>query len=248
MTEEMITGRNPVLEAIKSGRSIHKLWVVEGEKHGSILQIMALAKESGIVTQFVPRRRIEEMAQNKAHQGVIAFVACKAYVEVEDILDAANKRGESPFIIILDEIKDPHNLGAILRTADAVGAHGVIIPQRRAVGLTGVVAKASAGAVEYVPVAQVVNLARVLEQLKKEGLWIFGADMKGEETFYDANLSGAIGLVIGAEGAGISRLIKEKCDVLVNIPMTGQISSLNASVAASILMYEVFKQRNGAKM
>lgn len=236
----IIEGRNPVLEALDSGRDINKLMVVNGNKEGSIKKIIAKAKDKGIVISYVDRQKINGLSKSDNHQGVLAFVAAYDYVELEDML--AGIEGP-PFLIILDEINDPHNLGSIMRTADAVGAHGIIIPKRRAVGLTPVVSKTSAGAIEYVPVCRVTNLARTIDELKEKNIWIAGADMSGEQTHFQANFKGAIALVMGNEGAGIGRLVKEKCDFLVNIPMIGKVSSLNASVAASIIMYEIFKQR-----
>jgi 23S rRNA (guanosine2251-2'-O)-methyltransferase len=219
--------------------------VADGQKEGSIKKIIAIAKEKGIVISYVDRQKINGLSQSDNHQGVLAFVATHEYVELEDLLNTVQEKEESPFFIILDEINDPHNLGSIMRTADAVGAHGIIIPKRRAVGLTPVVAKTSAGAIEYVPVCRVTNLARTIDVLKERNIWVAGADMAGEQTHYQANFKGAIALVMGNEGQGLSRLVKEKCDFLVNIPMIGKVSSLNASVAASVIMYEIFKQRQG---
>lgn len=241
----MIEGRNPVLEAIQSGRDINKLMVADGQKEGSIKKIIAKAKEKGIVISYVDRQKINGLSQSDNHQGVIAFVAAYDYKDLEDLLNEVQEKEEVPFFIILDEINDPHNLGSIMRTADAVGAHGIIIPKRRAVGLTPVVAKTSAGAIEYVPVCRVTNLARTIDTLKERNIWIAGADMTGEQTHFQADFKGAIALVMGNEGQGLSRLVKEKCDFLVNIPMIGKVSSLNASVAASVIMYEIFKQRQG---
>jgi 23S rRNA (guanosine2251-2'-O)-methyltransferase len=241
--QDRLEGRNPVMEALKAGREIDKILVQKGERAGSIVRIIALAKEKRIVVQEVERQKLDILSSTGVHQGIIAFVAMHQYVEVEDILAKAAEKGEHPFIILVDEITDPHNLGSILRTADAVGAHGVIIPKRRSVGLTAVVAKASAGAIEYVPVARVSNLSQTIDKLKEQGIWVVGADMDGEQTLYEADLKGPIGLVIGSEGEGMGRLVKEKCDFLVRIPMKGEISSLNASVAGAVLMYEVFRQR-----
>lgn len=240
MNDYMIEGRNPVLEAIQSGRAINKLMIQEGNREGSIKKIIAKAKEQKIVISYVDKGKINKLSQSDNHQGVIAFVAAYDYAELDDMLE--NIEGD-PFLVILDEINDPHNLGSIMRTADAVGAHGIIIPKRRAVGLTPVVAKTSAGAIEYVPVCRVTNLARTIDALKERGIWVAGADMAGEQTHFQANFKGPIALVMGNEGQGISRLVKEKCDFLVNIPMTGKVSSLNASVAASVIMYEIMKQR-----
>lgn len=240
---DKIEGRNPVLEALKAEREIDKILVAKGAAEGSITKIMGMAKDRGIPIQQVERQKLDQLSESHAHQGVIAFAAAHSYVDVEDILANAANKGEDPFVIILDEITDPHNLGSVLRTANAVGAHGVIIPKRRAVGLTAVVAKSSAGAIEYVPVAKVSNLAQTIDKLKEKGLWIIAADMDGEKAFYESDLTGKIALVIGSEGQGIGRLIKEKCDFIVNIPMKGEVSSLNASVAAAVLMYEAMKQK-----
>lgn len=239
-----IEGRNPILEALKSDRTIDKLLIAKGSREGSINEIIGRAKERGIVIQEVDRRRLNELSQTEgAHQGVIAFVTPYSYVEVGNILKRAASKNEAPFIIILDEIMDPYNLGSIMRTAECCGVHGIIIPKRRAAGLTPVAIKASAGAVEFMPVAKVTNISDTLEELKKQGLWIAGADMEGE--LYTAkNLTGPIALVIGSEGRGIGRLVKEKCDFLVKIPLMGEIESLNASVAAGVLMYEVVRQKN----
>lgn len=242
--EDRLEGRNPVLEALKAERTINKIWVAKGDTEGSIKQIMAMARERKIVVQEVERSKLDMVSSTHAHQGVIAFVAMKDYVEVEDILRIAEEKGEAPFIIVLDEITDPNNLGSILRTADAVGAHGVIIPKRRAVGLTSAVAKASAGAVEYVPVARVTNIAQTIEYLKKQNVWVVGADSSGDKAFYEQDVKGPVALVIGSEGQGIGKLIQEKCDFVVNIPMRGKISSLNAAVAGAVIMYEIMKQRN----
>ncbi|WHH61419.1 23S rRNA (guanosine(2251)-2'-O)-methyltransferase RlmB [Petroclostridium sp. X23] len=243
--QDKLEGRNPVMEALKSGREINKIFIQKGEREGSIVKIIAMAKEKRIIVQEVERQKLDSLSSTRAHQGVIAFVSMQQYVEAEDILEKAAQKGEHPFVILVDEVNDPHNLGSILRTADAAGVHGVIIPKRRAVGLTAAVAKASAGAIEYVPVARVTNLGQTIDKLKEQGIWIVGADMNGDKNFYDADLKGPIGLVIGSEGEGVGRLIKEKCDFLVKIPMKGKITSLNASVAGAVLMYEVVKQRNG---
>lgn len=241
--ENQLEGRNAVLEVLKSGRDIEKIIIQKGNVEGTIRRIAAMAKERGIVVQEAARQKLDEMSQTKNHQGVIAIVSEHEYAEVDDILRSAAEKGEKPFIIILDNITDPHNLGAVIRTAECAGAHGVIIPKRRSVGLTAVVGKTSAGALEYMPVARVTNIARTIEELKKQGVWVACADMDGED-YYDASLDGAIALVIGSEGEGVSRLVKEKCDFTVSIPMYGKISSLNASVAGALLMYEVVRQRN----
>ena len=241
--ENQLEGRNAVLEVLKSGRDIEKIIVQKGNVEGTIRRIAGMAKERGIVVQEAARQKLDEMSQTKNHQGVIAIVSEHEYAEVDDILRSAAEKGEKPFIIILDNITEPHNLGAVRRTAECAGAHGVIIPKRRSVGLTAVVGKTSAGALEYMPVARVTNIARTIEELKKQGVWVACADMDGED-YYDASLDGAIALVIGSEGEGVSRLVKEKCDFTVSIPMYGKISSLNASVAGALLMYEVVRQRN----
>lgn len=245
MKDYIIEGRNPVLEALNAERSINKIMVANGQKEGSIKKIIAKAKAQGIVVSYVDRHKIDSLSQSDNHQGVMAFAAAYDYVELTDLLTSIDAKEESPFLIILDEISDPHNLGSIMRTADAVGAHGIIIPKRRSVGLTPVVAKTSAGAIEYVPVCRVTNISKTIELLKEKGIWIAGADMAGEQTHFQADMKGAFALVMGSEGAGISRLVKEKCDFLINIPMVGQVSSLNASVAASVILYEAFKQRQG---
>lgn len=240
---DKLEGRNSVLEAIKSNRSINKILIAKGNKEGSINQIYALAKEKKIVIQEVDKSRLDTISTTFSHQGVIAYVAYKDYVEVEDILKVAEEKNEPPFIIILDEITDAYNLGSMLRTANAVGAHGVIIPKRRAVGLSSLVSKASAGAIEYVPVARVTNIAQTIDFLKSQNIWIAGTDLSGKKTFYDEDLSGAIALVVGSEGAGIGKLVLDKCDYVLNLPMVGEISSLNAAVAGGIVMYEVLRQR-----
>lgn len=242
---DKIEGRNPVMEALKAEREIDKILVAKGAAEGSIHKIVGIAKERGIPIQHVERQKLDQLSESHAHQGIIAFAAAHVYVDVEDILKKAEEKGEDPFLVILDEITDPHNLGSVIRTANAAGIHGVIIPKRRAVGLTAVVAKASAGAIEYVPVAKVSNLAQTIDRLKERGLWIIGADMDGEKAYYESDLTGKIALVIGSEGKGIGRLIKEKCDFIIHIPMKGEVGSLNASVAAAILMYEAMKQRKG---
>ncbi|RXT09056.1 23S rRNA (guanosine(2251)-2'-O)-methyltransferase RlmB [Ammoniphilus sp. CFH 90114] len=244
MSEEYIVGRNPVLEVLRSGRSVNKIWVAEGSMKGPMSQVVGMAKEAKIQVQLVPKKKLDQVAEGEAHQGVVAFVAAYDYVEVEDILKRAEEKGESPLILILDEIEDPHNLGSIMRTADAIGAHGVIIPKRRAVGLTSTVAKAAAGAMEYVPVARVTNLVRIMEDLKEKGVWMVGTDATGEQDFRQGRYDMPIGLVIGSEGKGMSRLVKDTCDFTVRLPMVGHVTSLNASVAAALLMFEVHRQRN----
>lgn len=240
---EIIAGRNPVREALRAGRPINKIVMTKGVGGGPLAEITKLAKVNNIPIQLVEREHLDKMNPGVPHQGVLAYTAAKAYVELEEILAIARAKGQDPFIIMLDEINDPHNLGAIIRTADAAGAHGVIIPQRRSVALTATVAKASAGAVEYVPVARVTNLDRTIRQLKDESLWVVGADMVGSEIYWKAKLTGPLLLVIGGEGKGLGRLIKQRCDMLVRLPMSGHVGSLNASVAAALLIYEVVRQR-----
>ncbi|QUH19858.1 23S rRNA (guanosine(2251)-2'-O)-methyltransferase RlmB [Alkaliphilus sp. B6464] len=246
MSTDKIVGRNPVMEALKSGREIDKILIAKGTEGGSLIKIIGKAKDRGIPIQYVERQKLNEISESNAHQGIIATVAAYEYSDLEDILDRAKRRGKDPFILILDEIMDPHNLGSIMRTADAVGVDGIIIPKRRSVGLTATVAKSSAGAIEYVPVAKVSNIAQTIDRIKEKGIWVAGADMSGAKEHYNTDLKGPLALVIGNEGQGISRLIKEKCDFLVKLPMAGQVSSLNASVAAAVLMYEVFRQRSTA--
>ena len=240
--ENIIVGRNPVTEALRSGREIDKLMVSSEE--GSMKKILALAKERRIPVMKVEKYAIDRIAEGKAHQGVAAYVSAYAYAELEDIFRVAEERGEDPFIIILDNLEDPHNLGAIMRTAECAGAHGIIIPKRRACGLTEVVAKASAGAIEYMPCVKVTNIAQTIEELKERGIWVAACDMGGTE-YYKADLKGKLAVVIGSEGFGISRLVKEKCDFVVSMPMVGRITSLNASNAAAVIIYEVRKQRDG---
>lgn len=244
--ELTIEGRNAVLEAFRSGKTIDRLFVLDGCQDGPVRSIVREAKKGDTIVSFVPKERLDQMSETKKHQGVIAFAAAYEYAQVEDILSAAKEKGEPPFIFLLDGIEDPHNLGAIIRTANQAGAHGIIIPKRRAAGLTATAAKTSAGAINYTPVAKVTNLVQTMEELKEEGLWFVCADMGGE-LMYRQNLTGAIGLVIGSEGEGVSRLVKEKCDFITKIPMFGQIDSLNASVAAGILAYEIVRQRRFAK-
>ena len=245
MTEEFtIEGRNAVLEAFRAGKTIDKLYVQDGVKDGPIQSIIREAKKQDTIVNFVSRERLNQMSEEGHHQGVIAHAAAYEYAEVEDILKAAEEKGEPPFIFLLDGIEDPHNLGAIIRTANLAGAHGVIIPKRRASGLTAVVAKTSAGALNYTPVAKVTNLAATIEELKEKGLWFVCADMNGE-LMYRLNLKGPVGLVSGGEGDGGGRLVREKCDMVASIPMKGDIDSLNASVAAGVLAYEIVRQRLG---
>lgn len=238
----LIIGRNAVTEALRSGRAIDSLLVAKGERGGSIGRIIAQCRENGVVIKETDKRKLDKLCGGENHQGVAAWAAVHEYSDVEDILENARSRGEQPFIIICDEIEDPHNLGAIIRTADACGAHGIIIPKRRGVALTYAVGKVSAGAVEYVPVARVANLPSLIDELKEKGFWIYGADMDGTR-WDEQDYSGAVALVVGSEGKGISRLVREKCDFIVSLPMKGKINSLNASVAAGILMYEIAKHR-----
>ncbi len=240
--EFTIEGRNAVMEAFRSGKCIDKLFVLDGCQDGPVLSIKREAKKQDTVIRYVNKERLDQMSETGKHQGVIAYAAAYDYAEVEDIMQAAKEKGEDPFIFLLDNIEDPHNLGAMIRTAHLAGAHGVIIPKNRAVGLTATVARTSAGALNYLPVAKVTNLAKTIEDLKKEGLWFVCADMDGT-VMYDLNLKGPIGLVIGSEGEGVGRLVKEKCDLIASIPMKGQIDSLNASVAAGVLAYEIVRQR-----
>jgi len=242
--EEYIGGKHSVLEALRAGRTINKIWIADNAQKPFAGPIVAEAKNHGIVVQFIDKRKLDQMAEGVAHQGVVAQVAAYEYVEIEDILAAARRKNEDPFILILDEIEDPHNLGSILRTADCTGVHGVIIPKRRSVGLTATVSKTSAGAVEYVPVARVTNIAQTIEELKEAGVWVAGTDVSAAQDVYKASFKLPIALVIGNEGKGVGRLIKEKCDFLVKLPMSGHVNSLNASVAAGVLMYEVVRQRS----
>lgn len=237
-----IIGRNAVLEAYRSGQTIDHLFILDGCQDGPIQSITREARKQNTIIQFVTKERLSQLAQNRNHQGVVAFAAAYEYVEVSTILEKAKEKGEDPFLILLDGIEDPHNLGAIIRTANLAGAHGVIIPKRRAVGLTATVAKTSAGAIYHTPVAKVTNMAAAIQELKEKGIWFVCADMGGT-TMYDLNLTGPIGLVIGNEGDGVSRLVKEKCDMIASIPMNGNIDSLNASVAAGVLAYEIVRQR-----
>lgn len=242
VNENMIEGRNAVLEAFRAGKPIDKLFVLDGCTDGPVRTILREAKKHDVILQFVSKERLTKLSETGKHQGVIAFAAAYEYSSVEDMLALAKERGEDPFLILLDNIEDPHNLGAIIRTANLAGAHGVIIPKRRAAGLTATVAKTSAGALNYTPVAKVTNLKKTMEELKEKGLWFVCADMDGEQ-MYKLNLTGPIGLVIGSEGEGVSRLVKETCDFAAGIPMKGEIDSLNASVAAGVLAYEIVRQR-----
>lgn len=244
--EFTIEGRNAVIEAFRSGKPIDKVFILDGCQDGPMVTIRREAKKKDVMIKYVTKERLDQMSETGKHQGVIAYAAAYEYAEVSDILEKAKEKGEDPFIFILDNIEDPHNLGAVIRTANLAGAHGVIIPKNRAVGLTATVAKASAGALNYTPVAKVTNLSQTIEELKKEGLWFVCADMDGE-IMYRQNLTGPIGLVIGNEGEGVGRLVKSKCDLVARIPMQGDIDSLNASVAAGVLAYEVVRQRMQVK-
>ena len=239
---DVIAGRNPVSEAIRNGRAIDKILIAKGEKNGAVVGILAKAREKQILVKEVDRTKLDFVCGNETHQGIVAFAAVREYSTVEDILSYAEEKGEAPFIMILDEVEDPHNLGAIIRTAECAGVHGVIIPKRRSAGLSYTVGKASAGAVEYMRVARVTNIAVLIDELKEKGVWVYGADMNGTD-YSKCDFSGACAIVIGNEGKGISRLVREKCDVIVSLPMKGKINSLNASVAAGILMYSAMKNR-----
>ena len=239
---DIIAGRNPVMEAIRSGRSIESILVAKGERSGSVVAIIAKAKQKNIPVKDVDSKKLDFLAKGVNHQGIVAQCAVKEYSTLEDIFALAEERGESPFIIVLDKIEDPHNLGAIIRTAECPGAHGVIIPERRSAGLSYTVEKTSAGALEYMPVVRVKNISAVLQKLKDKGIWVYGADMDGEH-YKKVNFDGAVALVIGNEGKGISPLVAKDCDVIVSLPMKGKINSLNASVAAGILMYEIADKR-----
>ena len=239
----IIEGRNAVIEALRSGETIDKIYLAKGETDKTLGHIASRAREKGIVVVEADRRKLDGMSRTHAHQGVIALAAMREYVSVQSLLDAAAEKGEAPLLVVCDEISDPHNLGAILRTAECAGAHGVIIPKRRSAGLTAIVGKTSAGAVSYMPVARVSNLPATLEELKKKGVWVYGTAAEGTTSLYDADLKGPAAIVIGSEGSGMGRLVREKCDFLVSIPMKGKISSLNASAAAAILLYEAVRQR-----
>ena len=238
----LVEGRNPVMEALKSGRDIEKMLVAKGQREGSIRAIIGMARERKLIIQEVDKVKLDELSEVKNHQGVIAIVSEYEYFEVEDLLKEAYKKKEKPFLIILDEVTDPHNLGAIIRTANVSGAHGVIIPKRRSAGLTQIVAKTAAGAIEYTKVARVTNLNQTIKALKKQGIWVIAADMNGK-AMYDTDFTMPVAIVIGAEGEGVSRLVRENCDMVASIPMYGEINSLNASVAAGVIMYEAVRQR-----
>lgn len=243
--EDILAGRNAVSEAFRSGRALDCIWVAKGERTGSIVPLLAQCRERGLLIKEVDIRKMDAVC-GPNHQGIAAVAACKAYVSVEDILAIAEKKGESPFIVICDELNDPHNLGAIARTAEAAGVHGIIIPKHRSVGLTTTVYKASAGAIEYMPVARVGNLTDTIKQLKKAGVWVYGLDMNGD-TWCQTNLTGGLAIVVGSEGNGIGRLVREQCDGILSLPMVGQINSLNASVACGIALYEAARQRQNIK-
>lgn len=241
--EDIIEGRNAVMEALRAGRAIDKIYIAKGDVDRTLGRIASAAREAGCVVVEVDRRKLDSMSATKAHQGVIALCAVREYCTVKDILDIAHKRGEPPFVVACDEIEDPHNLGAIIRTAECVGAHGVVIPKRRSAGLTSTAGKASAGAVEHMAVARVPNLPAALKELKEQGLWVYGAAAEGSSSLWETDLKGPVCIVIGSEGRGLGRLVRETCDFLVSIPMRGKISSLNASAAAAVIMYEVLRQR-----
>lgn len=244
MEEEIIGGKHSVIEALKSGRTINKIWVAENAQKHLTQPIVVEAKKLGVVIQHVDKRKLDQLAPGVQHQGVVAQAAPYAYAEVEDILQAAEQKGEPPFILLLDEIEDPHNLGSILRTADCTGVHGIIVPKRRSAQVTATVSKTSAGAAEYVPVARVTNLGQTIDSLKEKGIWVVGTDVSAAAGIYETNVfDGPVAIVIGNEGKGMGRLIREKCDVLVKLPMNGRINSLNASVAAGVVMYEVLRRR-----
>ena len=242
----IIEGRNAVIEALRAGTSIDKIYLAKGERDSALGHIASTARNQGIVVVETDRHRLDNMSRTSAHQGVIAVAAVRAYASVEEIFARAEERGEAPLLVLCDELSDPHNLGAVIRTAECAGAHGVIIPKRRSAGLTAVVAKTSAGAVSHLPVARVPNLTALIRQLKKQGIWVFGAAMDGTTGLYDADLKGPAAIVIGSEGSGMSRLVSEACDFTVSIPMKGKINSLNASAAAAILLYEAVRQRSQA--
>lgn len=241
----VIEGRNAVIEALRAGTAIDKIYLAKGETDSALGHIAVTAREKGVVVVNADRRKLDDMSRTHAHQGVIAVAAVREYASVDDIFARAAERGEAPLIVICDELSDPHNLGAVIRTAECAGAHGVIIPKRRSAGLTAIVAKTSAGAVSHLPVARVPNLTAQMKELKKEGVWIYGAEMNGTTTLYNADLKGPAAIVIGNEGSGMSRLVAETCDFTVSIPMKGKINSLNASAAAAILLYEAVRQRQG---
>ena len=241
---ELIEGRNAVIEALRAGRAIDKIFIARGDVDKTLGHIASRAREQGVVVVEADRRKLDFMSRTKAHQGVVAIAAVQEYCEIRDILARAGERGEPPFVIVCDEISDPHNLGAIIRSAECVGAHGVVIPKRRSAGLTAIVGKASAGAAEYVPIARVANLSAALRELKEAGLWVYGTAADGSCALWETDLTGPIALVIGSEGDGMSRLVRESCDFVLSLPMRGRINSLNASAAAAVTMYEVLRQRS----
>lgn len=240
---EMIEGRNAVLEALRAGRALDKVYIARGETDKALAHIAGLARERGVSVSDCDRRKLDAMSVTKAHQGVIAVCAVREYASLDDILALAESRGEAPFVVVCDEISDPHNLGAIIRSAECVGAHGVVIPKRRSAGLTAVVGKTSAGAAEHLPVARVANISAALQELKDRGLWVYGAAAEGSFPMWETDLTGPLALVIGSEGEGLGRLVRERCDFLVSIPLRGKVGSLNASTAAAVLMYEVLRQK-----
>lgn len=243
MEDELLAGKHSVLEALRSGRAINKIWMSDQAQKAQTQPILAEARKHGIVIQYVDKRKLDQMAEGVRHQGIVAQAAPRAYAELDDLLAAAKAKNEAPLLLLLDEIEDPHNLGSILRTADCAGVHGVVIPKRRSAGLTATVSKTSAGAVEYVPVARVTNLAQTIDRLKEQGIWIAGTDAAAPQEVYDADLTMPLAIVIGNENQGVGRLLKDKCDFLLKLPMFGKINSLNASVAAGIMMYEAVRQR-----
>lgn len=240
---EMIEGRNAVLEALRAGRALDKVYIARGETDKALAHIAGLARERGVSVSDCDRRKLDAMSVTKAHQGVIAVCAVREYASLDDILALAESRGKAPFVVVCDEISDPHNLGAIIRSAECVGAHGVVIPRRRSAGLTAVVGKTSAGAAEHLPVARVANISAALQELKDRGLWVYGAAAEGSSPMWETDLTGPLALVIGSEGEGLGRLVRERCDFLVSIPLRGKVGSLNASTAAAVLMYEVLRQK-----
>ncbi|MDD2401471.1 MAG: 23S rRNA (guanosine(2251)-2'-O)-methyltransferase RlmB [Clostridia bacterium] len=241
---EIIMGKNSVMEALKAGRPISKILFSQSIKQGNIKEITNIAQIKNIPYQFVDKKKLDVLAEGNIHQGIIAETGVKEYVDWEEIVDNVQEKGEEPFLIILDGLEDPHNLGAIMRTADAVGAHGIIIPKHRSVSLTSGVARASAGAIEYIPVARVTNLPKTMDKLKEKGCWIVGTDVEGKQKYFEANLKGPLVIVLGSEGRGLGKLVKEKCDFLVSIPMVGHVNSLNVSAAGAVLLYEIIRQRN----
>ena len=243
LKNDIIEGRNAVLEALRAGRAIDKLYIARGETDRALGHIAGLARERGIAVSDCDRRKLDAMSVTKAHQGVIAVCAVREYASLDDILALAESRGEAPFVVVCDEISDPHNLGAIIRSAECVGAHGVVIPKRRSAGLTAVVGKTSAGAAEHLPVARVANISAALQELKDRGLWVYGAAAEGSSPMWETDLTGPLALVIGSEGEGLGRLVRERCDFLVSIPLRGKVGSLNASTASAVLMYEVLRQK-----